>query len=240
VVLHEEDAIVMQEKKIDKKTVMRKISVGSEPYYLCTSFTSKSEAVIYYPKMPRAWAPNGLIIVPCLNEKGIKGSFDVEVFSSEPVNLNQLPDAVSRSVAGEWTEATAGGNHLAATWKKNPKFVLKIRNPSRSTAPVPMRISLARVGSNWRAMHRKDTVGCMIGFYIFLKKGGNAADLIQVYESPFVPADVIATEDAFMLEQLHSDEEYIIMPTTFTEQKIGSFVLSIISETEFSIGVEKK
>jgi hypothetical protein len=39
---------------------------------------------------------------------------------------------------------------------------------------------------------------------------------------------------------LGPDEEYVLVPTTFADGKLGSFVVSVTSATEFSFVVEKK
>jgi len=181
------------------KTVLRKVAITPETYYVQSTFSNKTEATIYFPKIPRAWMPNGLIIVPCLTDKNVKGTYELEIYASETVLLNQLPDPYSRTIAGEWVEASAGGSHLSATWKTGCK---------------------------------KDTLGCMIGFYIFIQKGDS---MTQVFDSGFLPDDEVSTASSFTLEQLDIESEYIIMPATFLEGKIGSFVLSIIAEYEFQI-----
>jgi len=213
------------------KTVLRKVAITPETYYAQSAFSSKTEATIYFPKIPRAWMPNGLIIVPCLSDKNVKGTYELEIYASETVLLNQLPDPYSRTVAGEWIEASAGGSHLSATWKKNPKYSLKIKS-NKSGAPARVRITLTRHGSTWKTMCKKDTLGCMIGFYIFIQKGDS---MTQVFDSGFLPDDEVSTASSFTLEQLGADSEYIIMPATFLESKMGSFVLSIIAEYEFQI-----
>ena len=40
------------------------------------------EACVFYPKLPRSWIPDGLILVPCLSEKGVKGAFELDVYAS--------------------------------------------------------------------------------------------------------------------------------------------------------------
>ena len=190
------------------------------------------------------------------------------MYASEPVLLKQLPDSFYRMIAGDWTDNNAGGSHLyPVSFKKNPKFILKLKqgklrplpsgdlpNPSD---PVKTRIVVSRVGESWRPNVKKDTVGCMLGFYLFVRRsapptvpgqkdaqhgggGGGAGEMIQVYESTFVPDEDVATEEDFMLEQIASDEEYVIMPTTFAEGKVGSFVISVSSDSEFSFVAEKK
>jgi Calpain large subunit, domain III len=166
----------------------------------------------------------------------------MEVFSSEPVKLNQLSESNSRIIAGEWTETTAGGSHLnTLSFKKNPRFTLKLRKfgqgrrssmDSRSDRspyhpppvvdlnpqePVKCRITVTRVGLNWKAAMKKDTVGCMVGFYLFIRRNlslptlsssaptaPNAApsqsyELVQIYESTFAPDYEASTEEDFVL-----------------------------------------
>ena len=181
----------------------------------------------------------------------MKGHFELEVFSSEAVLLTQLPESSSRMIAGEWTEATAGGCHLnPLTFKKNPKFVLKLKkfgqgrrssvnNSERGSMdrqaasaseekerdpsePMRTRITVSRVGSNWKGLIKKDTVGCLIGFYLFIRRVvpitppppnpnappiNNATpviqtqthELTQIYESVFVPDHEARTEEDFTL-----------------------------------------
>lgn len=224
-----------------EKTILRKIQISNPASYsLQTSFSNKTAATVYYPKMPRSWVPNGILVVPSLSEKGIKGSYDLEIYCSEKVTVRALPDTYSRSMAGEWTEALAGGSHLsAATWKKNPKFTFRFKNVSQGSAPARVRISLARHGAAWKTMARKDTVGCMIGFYLFISRQ-DGEHLLQVYESPFLPNDEMSTDSDFQLEQLAAGDEYVIMPATFGEHKCGAFVLSVIADYEFTLAINKR
>ena len=169
---------------------------------------------------------------------GAKAGFELEVYSSEKVTLTSLPEAYTRSLAGEWNEHSAGGSHICVSWKKNPKFILRFHNPVTTEAPVRCRITLARIGANnhWYLMSRKDTVGCMIGFYIFHVKGTEQS---QIFESTFLPDEEVSTDPTFTLPQLGHGESYLIMPTTFGDGKYGSFVLSILSECEFHLSKDK-
>lgn len=85
-------------------------------------------------------------------------------------------------------------------------------------------------------MAKKDAVGCMIGFYIFTQHGN---ELEQIYESIFVPNDELSTEVGFTLTPLPIGDEYVIMPATCGEGKIGSFVLTVMTEAEFKFQREK-
>ncbi|RYG69028.1 hypothetical protein EON64_03765 [archaeon] len=169
---------------------------------------------------------------------GSKSGFELEVYASEKVTLTALPEAFTRSIAGEWIESTAGGSHIYGTWKKNPRFLMRFHNPVNTDAPVRCRITVARIGSNnhWHAMSRKDTVGCMIGFYIFHVKG---TEQTQIYESTFLPDEEVSTDSSFTLPQLAHAESYMIMPTTFGDGKCGAFVLSVLSEYEIHLAKDK-
>lgn len=231
--VHPEDIVNTSTLSNAPKTILRKLHLDSAGYTLISSFSSKTEACVFYPKLPRAWISNGLIVVPCMSEKGVKGDFELEVYSSEAVIVNPLPETFARSIASEWTESNAGGSHICpSTWKKNPKFTLRFHNPVNTDAEARFRITLARQGSHWRPACKKDTVGNMIGFYIFLAQG---TEQTLVYESTFSPDDEVSTEPSFTLRQLHHGEVYTIMPCTCHDGKIGAFVLSILSEYEFHI-----
>ncbi|CAM9840187.1 unnamed protein product, partial [Sphacelaria rigidula] len=58
--------------------------------------------------------------VPTLSEKGVKGAYSLEVHSDQPVEVAELPETVSRTIAAEWNSQTAGGSHIHPDWKKNP------------------------------------------------------------------------------------------------------------------------
>ena len=72
-------------------------------------------------QMPRSWLASGLIVAPCLSERGMKGGFELEFYCSEAIHVRQLPDGFSRTVAGDWVDGMSGGSHINPNWKKNPK-----------------------------------------------------------------------------------------------------------------------
>jgi hypothetical protein len=223
-----------------KRTILRKTNLDHHSYHLETSYSSKTDCCVYFPKVPRSWMPNGIMIIPSLSERGVRGTFDVEVYCSEAISLTQLPDTYSRSISSAWVEGLAGGSHLCpTTWKKNPKFQFSLKHSSRDiNAPCRVRITLSRANDkHWRTVRKKDALASMIGFYIFISRDGG--DMQQIFESTFVTCDELSTENGFMLAPLPGEEEYVIMPTTYGENQLGSFVLSIMSEHEFVFKREK-
>jgi hypothetical protein len=218
----------------DKIAIMRCLYVDKVAYHVSTTYSSKAEACICYAKLPRVWMPNGLIIVPTLDEVGVRGQYELEVFSSEAVTLTQLPDNVTRTVAGEWNEGHSGGSQLNPLWKKNPRFVISFNTPI--TYPTPFQIKLSRNGSTWKPLLKADPVGCMIGFYVFVQEYG---ELHTYYETPFLPWIEVSTEADFALQPLAENQSYVIMPVTYMENKHGAFILSVTSECDFSFGREK-
>lgn len=212
----------------------------NDPHVFESTYSNRQESCIFISKISRSLIPQGLLIIPSLRDKGVKGSFEIEVYSSEPLVLKQLPDTFNKSIASEWTEQNACGSHVNPNWKKNPKFAFHFRHVSKSltsSTRIPIRITLGRHGQSWKSLVKKDAVGCMIGFYIFIQR--NNTELQQIYESLFVPGDEFSTDPSFTLTQLPVGEEYIIMPTTCSEGKIGSFVLSIMTEAEFKFHKDK-
>lgn len=220
------------------KVILRKLCVEPENYCQVSSFQSKTESVLFYPRIPRAWIPNGFLVVPCLNDKAVKGKYELDIFCSEKVSVNALPEDFAQTIAGEWTDASAGGSHISPSWDKNPKFGLNIRWPVTAEAAPRVCITLAKHGPQWRAQSKKDTIGCMIGFYVLVSQYGETH---KVFESVFSPDHELATDPSFTLERLPPDAKYIIMPTTFEEGKVGPFVISVMCEYEFDfISIKKE
>jgi hypothetical protein len=247
------------EKVIEKKRTLN-------PLYFSqlTTFSNKIESCMYFPKLPHAWIPDGLIIVPCLSEKHARGSYEIEVYSNIQIEIKQLPETKSKSLAGEWIEGNCGGSHLTNSSKKNPKYELILRAATasnnqnnngrygpgggggggQSSSRCNVKITLTRTGSAWKQLCRHDAVGSMIGFYIYHvirgEHGGAPEQMRQIYESSFVPTDELTTNDDFSLDYLmNPNEAYLIMPTTFVEGKHGSFVLTVSSDCDFTLNKEQ-
>lgn len=102
----------VKNSKQTSKVILRKLNIDPLKYHLSSTFCSRTgnallikyllpnfnnyffyetnkylfyvESCVYYPKLPRSWIPDGLIIVPCLSEKGMKGGFELEVYTTGP------------------------------------------------------------------------------------------------------------------------------------------------------------
>ena len=166
------------------------------------------------PGLVRARFPNGLVISPCLSDAGAAGSYVLEVHSDSPVTLQDVSESKSKTLAGEWVEQNAGGSHLHASCKQNPKYKLAFE-PGATSSKAKVKIVLSRPENEWKS---SDTVGAMMGFY--LNKGASVLQEQQspiVYdgrawnESPFVPMNAVSTPPDFTLE---TSANYIIMPAT--------------------------
>jgi hypothetical protein len=214
------------------KTILRRTAPPKDAFALVTTGTSRTEATAYFPLLPRSWCANGLLVVPSLAYVGNKGNFALEVYSSEPVDVTEMPEQFMKSVASDWTEILCGGSHICEMWKKNPRFIMKLLSNDVSRQPVKMRITLSRYGDGWDHKCRADAVGNMIGFYIFRTNMGQQE---LVYEGNFVPDKEVSTDSDFQLEPLDENEDYIILASTFAEGKQGAFVLNIMADCEVSL-----
>jgi len=166
---------------------------------------------------------------------GTPGTFSLEVHSDTPgLRLDAMPAGRSKTIAGEWIQATAGGSHInTGTWKRNPRFHLKVLG-----GRTKLKITLTRPASVWKSQVNKDSLGCMIGFYVC--KGpitnrdlsGNILYEDEPWsETPFVPTHSVSTPVNFELPPLE-DEVYSIIPATFDADKLGPFVLSVTADSE--------
>jgi hypothetical protein len=219
----------------------RKNIITKKEWSLSSDFTNDTVASLLIRNIDVETLSEGLLIIPSLEQKGVKGSFVLEVHSDFPVVTNELTEARSKTISGEWVEGTSGGSHLHPDWKKNPKFHLKL-NCSNATK---VQISVSRPEKEWKSVCLKDSIGCMMGFYLmqgrkpnrdmgFISHDGKAWN-----ESPFVPLHNVSTPQNFVLDPLADDEVYCIMPATFEPGKTGSFFLNVVTEADFSLKVDK-
>ncbi|CAM9946225.1 unnamed protein product, partial [Hapterophycus canaliculatus] len=114
-----------------------------------------------------------------------------------------------------------------------------------------VRISVSRPEKDWKNKCIRDSVGCMMGFYLMLgsKPNRNQAIFHEVsraafnilysgrpYEgSPMVPTHEISTPPGFKLNCGSEDDLFTIMPATFEPGKTGPFFISITTDVEFSL-----
>jgi hypothetical protein len=177
-----------------------------------------------------------------MSERGLKGGFTLEVHTDYPVKVEELPEATSKTLSGEWGDGTSGGNHLnGADWKKNPKYLLNLNNSDDSN----VKITLSRNGKSWAKDCTKDSIGCMIGFYI-MRQSNMVRDQDFLYhdgkpwtETSFVALNSVSTPEEFKLPPLGGDDSYVIVPTTFDSGKKGGFFLSVVCDGDFSLKLDK-
>ena len=234
---------------VDERAPLRVIECPPRSGYIAlTTGADKAGACLYFASLPRNWLlPNGLIIVPSLSEKGKRAKFILEVYSSEPVIARPIADRSYKQLAGEWTESTARGCHIHEGWKRNPRFIMRLHSPG-TLVPIKarlmplfitlhlisicnicpqVRIALVRHGHSWRNIIKRDLVGTMIGFYVWIVSKDRQE---LIYEAPFVPDKDVASDEKFELEALTTGDEYIIQPATYKEGVKGAFVLSVQTE----------
>eukprot|EP00752_Nemacystus_decipiens_P004063 g3721.t1 len=103
-----------------------------------------------------------------------------------------------------------------------------------------VRISVSRPEKDWKNKCIRDSVGCMMGFYLMAGSKPNRNQAIfhegRPYEgSPMVPTHEVSTPPGFMLDSNSEDEVFTIMPATFEPGKTGPFFISIATDVEFSL-----
>ncbi|GMI46565.1 hypothetical protein TrCOL_g11080 [Triparma columacea] len=215
----------------------RKMTVNKEEWSVCSDYSNTDVSSIFMKKVDVDMLSDGLLIVPSLSDKGVKGGFTLEIHSDFAVKVEELPEARSKTITGEWTEGTGGGSHLNPDWKKNPRFNLKLN----TTEPANVKIVLSRNEKSWVKECTKDSIGCMMGFYLMQGPKPNR-DMGNIFhdgkpwgESPFVPLHSVSTPEGFMLQPLPDGDVYSIMPTTFDPAKKGSFFLSVVTDVDFTL-----
>ncbi|CAM9418138.1 unnamed protein product [Chrysoparadoxa australica] len=222
-----------------KQPPARKTTVQEREWCQMSSFKSADGATMLLQGLRRDWMPHGLLIVPSLSEKGIKGRFVLEVHSSEALEVGELPETSAKTLADEWKELTAGGSHMHPTWSKNPAFHLRLKANGRAK----VRITLSRPEKDWRGRTKKDHIGSMIGFSIVhgtipqYQPGSIFHNGEPWDDSPHVPNNEVSTPQDFTLEVLGGkgeDDIFTIIPSTFEPGHHGPFFLSVMTDVDFS------
>jgi len=226
-----------RDNALDPVPLDRRVSIEPSEWHLTSDYTSVTHACIMIDNFSESWAQHGLLISPTLSEAGAKGSFMLEVHSNQALQLEALPESQTRTISGEWTESSAGGSHMHGSWKKNPRYHLRVLGTERTK----VKITLSRPAGYWKQQTTKDSVGSMLGFYL-VQGPSPSRDMSEGIfhegepwsESPFVPMNLVSTPTNFELEPLE-DEVYSIIPATFEPGKHGPFFLSVSSESEFTL-----
>ena len=225
----------------------RKVVVSAHEWHLSTDYGNRAVASLRLPPLTASFCPDGLVVVPSLAAGGAAGQFRLEVHSDcAGLRLEPLADGRAKTLAAEWGPQTAGGSHMhRASWKKNPRFHLKLLPPP-GTGSARVKVTLSRPPGPWRPQLAKDQLGCMLGVYIckgpVAVRGGAGGPGDEIWhegepwtETPFVPAHTVATPPHFELPALEAGEPYTIVCATFEPGKVGPFVLSATADCDFTL-----
>jgi hypothetical protein len=220
----------------EKELPSRQMVVDQTEWWQSSDYSSKEVGTTLLRLLNPEWMPNGLLITPNLIREGREGKYALEVHSDHPVNVVELPESRSQTIAGEWDERTACGSHLYPEWRRNPKYHLRLM----TDRPAKVKICLTRPEREWKSVCQGDMVGCMIGFYLLVgpKPNRDATSVVHEgkpwTESAFVPLHTISTPRELHLDPLPNDECYTIMPAIFEPKHQGSFMLSVTTDVEFT------
>ena len=183
---------------------------------------------------------NGMIVVPLLQQVGMEGSYMLEVFSEVPVSMRELPQDREKTVASSWTEALCGGMHMNENWKRNPKFTLELF----ADRPAKVEITLSRPLDRWGKRAVKDSVGCMIGFYVIAGTRVTKEPTGIFHEgkpftvTPYMPVHKLSTPPEFYLPALAEKEVYTILPTTYEPERLGPFFVTVKADCDFRLSTK--
>lgn len=151
------------------KKLERKLQILENEWRVETNYASDDAAALYKFFKP---TQGPFVIVPSMSAPDKMADFDLKVFSSNPVQMEQLEETKNIVLSSAWTEKNNGGSHLFGkdftqdadrqTWANNPKFILKLDTKERAE----VKITLSRPEGPWKKPVGKNLVGCMIGFYV--------------------------------------------------------------------------
>jgi Calpain family cysteine protease/Calpain large subunit, domain III len=213
----------------------RKLQILMNEWFVESHYQYEEFSCLYL-KLEQNHGP--FLIVPSLSQEGILSSYTLTIYSNNPVVLDRLSDSKNIVTSGEWNKSTAGGSHLfdssfirqteKSTWGNNPKYLLKFNGQ----AEVRAKITLSRPERLWSGKIARNTVGCMMGIYIFDAVNSKPTVGSWVRKPEFMPLNEI---EEILEEDSARENGYIIMPTTYESNMRGPFALSISSENDFTL-----
>ena len=227
--------VIEKEKEAEVFEKERKLQILPNEWFVESHYQYEEYSCLYL-KLEQNHGP--FLIVPSLSQEGIQCSYSLTIYSNNPVSLDRLKDSQNIVVSGEWKQSSAGGSHLydssfvrqleKNTWLNNPRYLLKFLEDR----DIRAKITLSRPERLWSKKIARNTVGCMMGLYIFEAEAAKMSVESWLRKPEFMPLNEIE-------EILEKDNAraggFIIMPTTYESGMKGPFVLSVSSENEFSL-----
>uniref|UniRef100_A0A7R9V2F7 Calpain catalytic domain-containing protein n=1 Tax=Chlamydomonas euryale TaxID=1486919 RepID=A0A7R9V2F7_9CHLO len=185
-------------------------------------FDTMEEAVAHFVLEPET----PYVVVPCLAGPAIEAPFELRILSGVPVELVPLPELKTLAVVGEWHEENAGGCDLHPLWKKNPRYLLVTKSPSKAS------ITLSRTVKSKRPSSVED----MIGFYVVKCSSANGEIKGDLRRS-------IAHETAFVTEsEVKADVDlkntagaHVIIPCTYAPGRLSKYTLAVTCSADFDL-----
>ena len=225
--------VIEKETKTFEKE--RKLQILPGEWFVESHYQYEEFSCLYL-KLEQNHGP--FLIVPSLSQENIQCSYSLIIYSNNPVTLDRLLDSKNIVISGEWKQSNAGGSHLydstfvrqleKNTWSNNPKYLLKFVAGGEPRA----KITLSRPERLWSTKIARNTVGCMMGIYIFDAAIGKPSVDGWIRKPEFMPLNEV---EEILEEDTSREAGYIIMPTTYEINMKGPFVLSVSSESEFSL-----
>jgi len=209
----------------------RKMIVGSKQLVAESEYTSLAEGSLLLCMEEGA----EYVVVPSTFNPDIFGHFALKFISSSPVCVRGMNPDTSVVLASKWDDksSTCGGNHLNDTWDDNPQF--QIQGVEGNT----YQIRLTRRKEQWSKNDKTDTVGCMLGIYIFEgTEPGTRADLksgLDAQRTILVPEFLPCHEVSVSVELPLAAHPYIVVPCTFSPGKEGPFLIEVTCPTSFHL-----
>jgi hypothetical protein len=225
---------IITEKEIETFEKERKLQILPNEWFVESHYQYEEFSCLYL-KLEQNHGP--FLIVPSLSQENIPCSYSLTIYSNNPVTLERLQDSKNIVLSGEWKQSNSGGSHLydssfqkqpeINSWLSNPKYLLKFI----PGANIRAKITVSRPERLWSAKIARNTVGCMMGIYIF---DGSSKPTVErwLHKPEFMPLNEV---EEILEEDSAKESGYVIMPTTYECGMRGPFMLSVNSDDEFTL-----
>jgi len=217
--------IGMQVLRIPLSALGRRWEVRGNELMQEVALTASREAMAVF----RAEPGYAYVAVPYAGRAGDEGAFVLRVFSSSPLEVEQLPSPLSLVLGGQWVGFLAGGSRKHTTFGSNPQYMISTQHRTQVV------LCVSRLDVRYAIIKPQYNPEQCVGLLLLEpEKAGPDGGLgrrsaVRNESEVYAQAECSNMEEAVMLVTLEPETPYVLVPCLATAGIEAPFELRIMS-----------